>query len=160
MKPATRLPRARIDNLVIRKLGDETLVYDTEHDEAHCLNSVAAMVWDHCDGKTTAENAARSLRTALNLSVDADVVWLAVKQLQRFRLVKSSEKLPVVSRRRLLLKYAPAALALPVIMSISAPAAAQAGTCAGNGQSCVGRPCCAGLRCSGSTNTCVPNIVN
>ena len=37
MKSAARLPQARTDNLVIRELDDETLVYDMERDEAHCL---------------------------------------------------------------------------------------------------------------------------
>jgi hypothetical protein len=35
MKNAARLPKARTDNLVIRELDDETLVYDMERDEAH-----------------------------------------------------------------------------------------------------------------------------
>ncbi len=129
MKRAAMLPRSRKDNLVIRELDDETLVYDTERDEAHCLNQTAALVWEQCDGKTTAEQAARSLQSKLDVSVDTDLVWLAIKQLERFHLVESSTKSPSVSRRNLVLKYAPAALALPVIMSITAPTPAQAATC-------------------------------
>ncbi|HJZ82776.1 MAG TPA: PqqD family peptide modification chaperone [Pyrinomonadaceae bacterium] len=54
MKNVFRLPRARSENLVIRELDDETLVYDMERDEAHCLNQTAALVWQRCDGRTTA----------------------------------------------------------------------------------------------------------
>src|SRR2546427_6270095 len=65
-------------------------------------------------------------------SVSADVVWLVVKQLRDFHLVESYDAetvaMPSVSRRNLVLKYAPAALVLPLIMSISAPTAAQAST--------------------------------
>jgi hypothetical protein len=129
MKRAALLPRTRTDNLVIRELDDETLVYDTDRDEAHCLNQTAALVWEQCNGKTTAAQAAHSLQDKLDASVDTDLVWLAVKQLQRFHLVESSTKSPSVSRRNLVLKYAPAALALPVIMSISAPTPVQAATC-------------------------------
>jgi hypothetical protein len=93
MKAANRLPRARTDHLVIRELDDETLVYDTERDKAHCLNQTAALVWRHCDGKTTAREAVRSLQDTLGASVDADIIWLAVKQLDRFHLVEGTLKI-------------------------------------------------------------------
>jgi hypothetical protein len=147
MKRAALLPRSRTDNLVIRELDDETLVYDMKRDEAHCLNQTAALVWEQCDGKTTATQAARSLQSKLAAPVDTDLVWLAVKQLDRFHLVESSAKSVSVSRRNLVLKYAPAALALPVIMSISAPTSAQAA-------SCVCPNCCPGFSCFGSPPSC------
>lgn len=152
MKSATRLPRTRTANLVVRELDDETLVYDMERDEAHCLNHTAALVWRHCDGKTTARRAARALGKELDTPVDTDLIWLAVKQLDRFRLVEGARKSPSVSRRDLILKYAPLALALPVILSISAPAVVQAASCGGQGASCGGTnpPCCPGCSCDGS----------
>lgn len=155
MNRAMRLPRALTENLVIRELDDETLVYDMERDEAHCLNQTAALVWKKCDGKTTALQAARALRTKFNASVDPDVVWLAVKQLRRFHLVESV-KAPRVSRRDLVLKYAPAALVLlPIIVSITSPPPAQAASCGGP---CISGGCPAGCRCSFSSNTCVPAL--
>ena len=154
MKQAAKLPRARTDNLVIRELDDETLVYDMDRDEAHCLNQTAALVWKQCDGRTTATQAARALQKELETTVDADLVWLAVRQLQRFHLVDVSEKSPSVSRRNLVLKYAPLALALPVIVSITAPTTVQAATCAALGASCATLVCCPGLFCSGSPPTC------
>ena len=156
MKGAARLPRSRSENLVIRELDDETLVYDMERDEAHCLNQTAALVWEQCDGKTTAAQAARSLQNKLDVSVDTDLVWLAVKQLKNFHLVERDGNVPSVSRRNLVLKYAPLALALPVIMSISAPTPAQAATC---GQPCTTQfQCPAGCVCNFQTSTCVPNV--
>jgi|SRR5882724_5279061 len=152
MKRAALLPRSRTDNLVIRELDDETLVYDMERDQAHCLNQTAALVWEQCDGQTTAAQAAHSLQGKLDASVDTDLVWLAVKQLQRFHLVESNGKPPSVSRRDLVLKYAPTALALPVIMSISAPTPAGTTSCIpcvytsdcpqGQGLFCNGSGCC------------------
>jgi hypothetical protein len=156
MKRAALLPRSRKDNVVIRELDDETLVYDVDRDEAHCLNRTAALVWAQCDGKTTAAQATRALQTELDSAVDTDLVWLAVKQLQRFHLVEASAKAPRVSRRDLVLKYAPAALVLlPVIVSITAPTPAQAATCGMPCQS-TATPCPPGCRCSFSSNTCVP----
>ena len=153
MRRNARLPRARTSDFVIRELDDETLVYDTTRDEAHCLNRTAALVWGQCDGKTTAVQAARVLQGKLDASVDSDLVWLAVKQLERFHLVESSAKSPSVSRRALVLKYAPAALALPVIMSISAPTPAGASSCGVQGASCSNPgdpPCCPGCGCDGT----------
>ena len=158
MKNADRLPRARTSDLVIRELDDETLVYDTERDKAHCLNRTAALVWEQCDGKTTAREAARSLQSKFSASVDEDIVWLAVKQLERFHLIEPGKKSPVVSRRTLMLKYAPAALALPVIMSITAPtpAGVSSPNCGGQGAPCGGTnpPCCSGLSCFGTPLKC------
>ena len=152
MRRNTRLPRALTNDLVIRELDDETLVYDTERDKAHCLNRTAAMVWKQCDGSTTAKEALRSLNSAFSVPVDEDVIWLAVKQLERFHLVEAPKKLPSASRRELMLKYAPAALALPVIMSITAPTPAGTSSCGGPGASCGNPgdlPCCPGCGCDG-----------
>src|SRR5712664_2884482 len=92
MKSTAALPCARKDGLVIKELVDETLVYDLERDEAHCLNQTAALVWKCCDGKTTVGKMIGLLQEKLEISVNADVVWLAIKQLQRFHLVESYDE--------------------------------------------------------------------
>ncbi|MEK6337611.1 MAG: PqqD family protein [Acidobacteriota bacterium] len=156
MRMNVRLPRALTEDLVIRELDDETLVYDKERDEAHCLNQTAALVWELCDGKTTAAQAARCLASKLGTPVDTDIVWLAVKKLKSFHLVESNGNVPSVSRRNLVLKYAPLALALPVIMSIGAPT--RAGGVVSCGQPCNGQTTCPlGCICDFSNQVCVPN---
>jgi hypothetical protein len=149
VKNAERLPRARVKDLVIRELNDETLVYDTERDKAHCLNQTAAWVWKQCDGKTTAAEAARLLQSKLDVSVDIDLIWLAVNQLERFHLVEAGTRPRLMSRRSLVLKYAAAAVALPVVMSINAPTPGQSATCLPNGSACgdTQLSCCPGLSC-------------
>jgi len=154
MKGTALLPRSRMDGLVIRELDDETLVYDKERDEAHCLNQTAALVWEQCDGKTTVSQAAQSLQSKLEAPVGTDIVWLAVKQLQRFHLVEGSQKSPSVSRRALVLKYAPAALALPVIMSITAPTPAMVTSCTPNGQPCTSSGQCCSEFCEPTSQIC------
>ncbi len=157
MKSTAALPRARKDGLVVKELPNETLVYDLERDEAHCLNQTAALVWKRCDGKTTVTKMVGLLREKLDTSVNADVVWLAVKQLRHFHLVDSYEEETVamrsVSRRNLVLKYAPAALVLPLIMSISAPTAAQASTNPG----CATPPFPEGCNCTGDSDCASSN---
>lgn len=149
------LPRARTEGLVISELDAETLVYDLERHEAHCLNQIAALVWKRCDGKTSVAKMTGVLQKKLDTSVDVDIVWLAINQLQRFHLIDNQVVANrSVSRRRLLLKYAPAALALPVIMSIRAPAAAQAGSCQNEGSPCNIDDQCCSTNCN--VGTCGP----
>jgi len=148
------LPRGRREQLVIQELPDEVLVYDLERHKAHCLNETSALIWKHCDGKTTVDEIARLLERELATSVDDDVVWLALDQLRRFHLLEEGSGVHVemkVSRRDLVRKYLPAALVLPVILSIAAPTAVQAASrCADNGQPCdADHPCCPGFNCDG-----------
>ena len=159
MESTAALPRARKDGLVVKDLPNETLVYDLERDEAHCLNQTASLVWKRCDGKTTVTTMASLLQAELDTPVNDDVVWLAIEQLQRFHLVESFDKLPVmaasVSRRNLVLKYAPAALVLPLIMSISAPTAASAAT----NPACATPPFPEGCNCT-SDSDCISGNCN
>jgi len=148
------LPRARSEQLITQELEDEVLIYDLERRKAHCLNEASAFVWKHCDGKTTLGEMTRSLGKKLAAPIDDDVILLALNQLRRFHLLKEEESLSLgtikVSRRALVRKYLPAALVLPVILSIGAPTAVQAASrCAGFHEDCTVLPCCPGFNCDG-----------
>lgn len=159
------LPLARREQLVIQELPDEVLVYDLERHKAHCLNETSALVWKHCDGQTTLPEMTRLLEKRLATPIDDDVVLLALNQLRRFHLLEEGSTAIAtmkVSRRDLVRKYLPAALVLPVILSIAAPAAVHAASgCGTNGAPCTGGPgqgtCCAGFACNPGTNTCQPS---
>ena len=155
------LPLARTDALIIKELQDEVLVYDLKRHKAHCLNQASAIVWKHCDGRVTIAEMTRLLEKELAAPVDADVVWLALTQLRRFHLLEEAREktgMMKVTRRDLVRKYLPAALTLPLILSIPAPTAAQAASgCAGVGQSCAVLPCCVRLFCAGFPPTCQIN---
>ena len=125
------LPKARKEGIIVRELPDEVLIYDRHRDQAHCLNQTAGFVWQHCDGRTRVATVARLLSTKGQTPVDESVVLLALDQLAERHLLIESSTRPFgarVSRRKLVLKYAPAALALPVVLSITAPTAAAAAT--------------------------------
>lgn len=123
------LPFARTDQLIVQEVPNEVLVYDLDRHKAHCLNRTSAIVWKHCDGQTTVGELARLLEQEMNTTVETDVVWLALKQLEKFHLLQERVPQPKgISRRDLILKYAPATLAVPLILSISSPTAAQAGS--------------------------------
>jgi hypothetical protein len=162
-KASQVLPLARTDQLVVRELPDEMLVYDLDRHKAHCLNKAAALVWKHCDGQMTVAEVARLLERELATLVEDDVAWLALGQLRRFHLLEEESNTILgmkVTRRDLVRKYLPAALALPVILSISSPAAALAvsGACAAATNRPNGCPCAFGQCQSGccSGGTCQP----
>ncbi len=83
-------PLARQASLVVKELEDETLVYDLETDKAHCLNSTAARVWKSCDGHSTVTDIAEQLSSPGKPAVDESVVWLALDQLERFKLLDAA----------------------------------------------------------------------
>ena len=125
------LPSGRRDGIIVRELADEVLIYDLQRDKAHCLNKTAGFVWQHCNGRTQIATLARLLAVKEQVPVKESVILLALDQLAERHLLVGPLPRPSgakVSRRRLVLKYAPAALALPVILSITAPTAAAAAT--------------------------------
>jgi hypothetical protein len=169
--PEDYAPRARQDDLVIERLGDETLVYDMRSHKAHCLNRTAAAVWNHCDGKATVSEMRAALERELYTRVGADMLWLALDQLGKARLL--SEPLPgSVSRTSLSRRAAMkrlglgAAIALPLVTSILAPTAEAGTTCIANFGPCsTDSTCCSGSCCTTSggcggvaQNTCVPGL--
>ena len=114
---------------IVRRLGDEFLVYDRKTNKAHCLNPMAAEVWMLCDGKTTVAEIARKVDETAKSSVDEAVLELALSKLQEAGLIEqdSSGFEPMIPSRRVALrKMATAALALPLVTTILVPTAAQA----------------------------------
>jgi hypothetical protein len=93
----SRLPPARRDGLLVQAIDDEVQVYDTERHQAHCLNRTAARVWAHCDGQTSVATLTRRLRQEFETPVDPQVVWLAVEQLSKARLLTEVPQLPTAS---------------------------------------------------------------
>lgn len=124
-------PQAREAGLVIEELDDELLVYDLERHKAHCLNSTAALIWRHCDGKTGADGIASRLRKESQILIDDEVVWVALRRLGKANLLREPVTAPKTfefgSSRRDLLKKLALAGGLSVVTIIS-PTAADAAT--------------------------------
>lgn len=154
-------PRARQSGLVVRELPEEVLVYDLERHRAVCLNRTAALVWKRCDGRTSVEALTRALAEELGTPAPAELLWLALEQLGRDRLLEERIPRPAalagMSRRELIRRLGlAAAVSLPVVTSIVAPTAAQAVSCKQTGAACAaGAECCNGV-CDGAPNgTCL-----
>ena len=130
-------PLARKDGLVIEELDGETLIYDTERDKAHCLNSAAARIWRCCDGRHTLADIMDDFAGDMQVEVAREVVSDCVARFSRAHLLEQ-DSLPfkenlVLYRRNLLKKIgiaaASAAIVLPLITSIVAPTPAAAASC-------------------------------
>jgi len=125
MTPKQTLPLARSKNLVVQDVAKESLVYDESSHEAHCLNQTAALVWRHCNGRTTMDEMVAILHRSLGTPTDPAVVELALEQLQDAGLVEervvSFGTQPSVSRRRLLCRLSTAGMAMalaPLVTSV------------------------------------------
>jgi hypothetical protein len=151
VKDGSGRPRQRRDGLVVQELPEETLIYDLERHQAHCLEAVAAAVWEACDGHRTVEQIAAQAAKRIGRWVPEEAVWLALRRLGRARLIEAPVAAPVGGRftsRRDWLKKAALFGGLSV-MSITAPTAAQAATCTTlttcqglQNRFCTGAPCC------------------
>jgi uncharacterized membrane protein len=145
------LPEARKEGIVTQRLADEVLIYDQQRHKAHCLNQTATLVWERCDGKTTAAEIAEQISRQTRKEVGEEVALLAIEELRRSRLLKQesgrSEAVAGVSRRELIKRAGiAAAIALPVVTSIVAPKAAHAASCRATGVACTtSAQCCSQL---------------
>ncbi len=145
------LPERRIDGLIVERVGEETLVYDLVSHQAHRLNAAATMAWQAADGRTTtAAMAERS--TAVDIPIDEAGIVQALAMLADAGLLTPDSRLPprTITRRRLLGRTA---IAVPVVSSILAPTASEAGSCRPSGASCTTGAQCCSLLCS--SNLCI-----
>jgi hypothetical protein len=119
-------PDARSEGLLCEHVGRETVVYDTETAEAHCLKPVAASVFTHCDGKRSIAEISALVSRHLDDDVSVEAVEDAVAQLHEHGLLKEAADSDVftISRRQMLRRTATvggAAMAVPLIASAVAP---------------------------------------
>jgi Coenzyme PQQ synthesis protein D (PqqD) len=161
-------PTARTKDLIIEELADEVLVYDLTTDKAHCLNRMSALIWKNCDGGKTESELAAILQRELGTPTPTQVVKLGLEELAGHGLLQEDAFASPgkrVSRRRLIQNLGlSAALALPLVMSISAPAAAGAESttnpCVANPRG-IGCPCTSDLDCDSfncNAGVCGPEL--
>jgi hypothetical protein len=148
-----KLPLARNTNIVVQELGKEFLIYDLNTHKAYNLNETSTIVYKACDGNTSFDE----LRVKNNFT--DDIIFLALDELKKESLLEENQAynspFSGMSRREVIRKVGFASMiALPVISSLVAPAAAMAQSCRAVGQSCsppnsLGN-CCNGTAYCGS----------
>jgi hypothetical protein len=152
--------RARKEGLLVHPLEDEVLVYDLVRHKAHCLNQASATVWKHCDGKHGAGDLARIAGRELDIPFDEQMVWLALGQLDKARLLEqriTPGSGPAKITRREVIKRVglAAAVSAPLISSIVSPTPAQAATCVPKGGTCTSSLQCCSKVCNNGTHKCL-----
>ena len=128
--------RARQNDILVERVGDETIVYDGERHEAHSLNRSASIVWQHSDGEHSVPQLAELLGSELGVEPDDSLVEYALDRLANAHLLES-EPTESLSRRdavRRLTLAGAAAVALPVVLSMVAPTEAMAASGSQNSQ--------------------------
>ena len=148
-------PLARREELVVQELPDEILVYDLRQHKAHCLNKSAAFIWEQCDGLTSVGELARLTKDEFQAPIDESMVWQTLERLGKANLLAEPVKRPsgerFRSRRAMLGKLSAAAmLSVPVVMSITSPAAAVAASL----------PCVTQTACTAQCQPCFPAAGN
>ncbi len=134
-------PVARTDGLVVRTVGDETLVYDTRSHRAHCLNRTASDVFRLCDGTRTAREIGSSLAGAEADGCDEGTVTEALGLLAAADLLREAPAPSAAtdrnSRREALRRVGlGAALLAPIVTSLVVPTPAEAAA------TCIPQPAC------------------
>ena len=117
--------KARRGNLLSRKVGEETVIYDMDNDKALCLDKVSAIVWEaSCDLNDMNELLNVLHRNGIE-DADEQLVVLAIEQLNESNLLENSidnetsqaSILPRCDVLRQLTMYS--AAALPLVTSLS-----------------------------------------
>jgi len=161
-RPTEYVPPQRKD-AIVTQVDQEFLVLDTETNKAHCLNETASRVWALCDGESSVAEIVRALSDGPGTLVDEKIVWMALGQLRKARLLSRDPSFPdergLISRREAVRKIGvAAALALPVVTSISVPTPAQAASCLPSGSLCISNSQCCSGDCLGVPSRCVGSI--
>lgn len=141
-------PPVRREPIVVQEMDGELIAYDSTREQANLLNRTAAVIWKLCDGKTGVSDIAVRASKELDTPVNTALVWYTLEQLSKKNLLVERATLPVILKgmtRREFLRagVVGAAVVLPVIVTLTAPTATQAASCAADGQPCdVNGDCC------------------
>ena len=156
------LPKS-VGDIVTQDFENEILVYQLSKNKAFCLNETSAIVFNHCNGKTTV----KELKKKTNFS--DELIFLALDQLNDEGLLEETElleKLNVefagMTRRDLIRKIGYSSIvAIPLISSLIAPQAIHALSPAACLQACPvtqANPCLPSGGATIHTIGCAPTI--
>lgn len=124
-------PVARTDGLLVETLGDETVVYDLESKEAHCLKGLAAVAFAYADGANSPADIAELASYRLVRPVTEAEIGDSLEQLEERGLLRAPPhgEHDGLSRRQALRTLAAAGAGTVLITTVTAPVAAAASSC-------------------------------
>ncbi|MBV7332937.1 PqqD family protein [Chloroflexi bacterium TSY] len=110
-------------------VGDGLGIYDYQRDESYVLNATSALVWQHCDGKTTPQQLTTLIQQKFNVvRLQAEhLLSSALNELEQAKLLRrGTTPQPTLSRRHVLQGFAAAGLSL-ALLPVVAPVTVYAG---------------------------------
>ncbi|MFC1572218.1 HPr-rel-A system PqqD family peptide chaperone [Candidatus Eisenbacteria bacterium] len=75
----------RKNSLLIRRMGEETVLYDRNTGAIHTLNPTALLIWDLCDGKHALEDMEQAIRKQFSVGETETVLADIRDVLSHFR---------------------------------------------------------------------------
>lgn len=128
-------PLALQEGVIVQPLGNELLVYRQDRDEAHCLNSLTALIWKSSDGTRGLAELTALVRREAQADADDALVLSALECLSQAGLLRedvvTTPARGGVSRRDLLRRVCVNGgmiAASAAVISLLAPTPAQAQT--------------------------------
>jgi hypothetical protein len=115
-------PKRRQRGIKVEEFEGEVLVYDLDGHQAHCLNGAAVTVWRLADGSASVADLAARVAEAQGGEPDESLVWRALEELDRAKLLETPLAREAVDqeRRRMMTGLGWAA-AIPLVLSIAVP---------------------------------------
>lgn len=77
-------PKVARNDVLLRRVGSEWVLFDARKDRAHVLNLTAAVVWTYCDGGHDPERIAQAIARELPGTNSPDIVPDIEAVLERF----------------------------------------------------------------------------
>jgi hypothetical protein len=123
-------PARRHENLLVRELRQELLIYDLTRHKAFCLGPNTAWIWTHCTGRRTAEALRAGLEKERGQPVPEAAIAVALQRLSRAGLLEETVDPPAASlrSRRDMLRTA-AVFGGLAVLAMAVPTPIQAATC-------------------------------
>jgi hypothetical protein len=104
-----------LDALVVNKLPDGSrVIVDPANETVFALNATAGAAWDACSSPTTLSKITEHMQRSFDPATTTEVAERAILQLEEKKLVKTSQ-----TTRRQLLGSLSAAIALPLVVSLT-----------------------------------------
>lgn len=138
-------PSARSDQLLSTDVDGEVVVYDLLLDQSHLLSAGTAAVWRLCDGSRSIRQIGEAVFASYDHDTAEQLTAEALQQLGDAGLLAAPVTLPrpgLLTRRSVLRGIGVAAVAVPMLTTLSAAPAAAAS--------------CVGVACNNSNGTLCP----
>ncbi len=128
----TIFPQKQRSGLSTQQVESETVVFNEGTGKVVCLNRIAAVVWELCDGRTSIAAIAQLTSEKLDAPVTEDLVNFALRGLQKQKLLEEQQLVisPVLTRRSLVQRLGKSvAIMLPIVAAVAIPKKAHAYGC-------------------------------